>query len=240
MENRNLDKALDIVSRLLMGEEVSEGGTNGALYQEYNTNGEIYDIVRMSLAKLNLNLYEYGNGLYISPGENNRVFGYSNEELKKEIGVRNNRELYLAYFVIYDILTFFYNSSDGGTYTEFARVEEIVSGVDAALKGLLDTEDGLVPEEVDDGGFTQIALCWDQLPAAANELADTRASRRTKAGFVKLVFAFLVRQELFLEASGRFYPKPRFRALAENYFEEYKGRLFQAMKKREDVRNATD
>ena len=112
MEQRNLDKALDIVSKLLMGEEISEKGSNAALYQEYNNNGEVYDIVHMSLKKMNIHMYEYANGLYVSAGENNRAFGYSNEELRREIGIRNNRELYLAYFVIYNVLTFFYQSSD--------------------------------------------------------------------------------------------------------------------------------
>ena len=40
MENRNLDKALDIVSKLITGENVSERGENAALYQEYNNNAE--------------------------------------------------------------------------------------------------------------------------------------------------------------------------------------------------------
>ena len=48
MENRNLDKALDIVSKLITGENVSERGANAALYQEYNNNAEVYDIVHMS------------------------------------------------------------------------------------------------------------------------------------------------------------------------------------------------
>ena len=61
MENRNLDKALDIVSKLIQGENVSEKGANATLYQEYNTNAEVYDIVHMSLKKFNLNIYEYNN-----------------------------------------------------------------------------------------------------------------------------------------------------------------------------------
>ena len=128
MENRNLDKALDIVSKLITGENVSERGANAALYQEYNNNGEVYDIVHMSLKKMNIHMYEYANGLYVSAGENNRAFGYSNEELRREIGIRNNRELYLAYFVIYNVLTFFYQSSDSTAYSEFVRVEDIISG----------------------------------------------------------------------------------------------------------------
>ena len=105
MENRNLDKALDIVSKLITGENVSERGENAALYQEYNNNAEVYDIVHMSLKKLNLNIYEYNNGLYVSAGDNNRVFGYSNEELRNILGLRVNKELYLAYFIIYNIIT---------------------------------------------------------------------------------------------------------------------------------------
>ena len=104
MENRNLDKALDIVSKLITGENVSERGENAALYQEYNNNAEVYDIVHMSLKKLNLNIYEYNNGLYVSAGDNNRVFGYSNEELRNVLGLRVNKELYLAYFIIYNII----------------------------------------------------------------------------------------------------------------------------------------
>ena len=103
MENRNLDKALDIVSRLITGENVSERGANAALYQEYSNNAEVYDIVHMSLKKLNLNIYEYNNGLFVSAGDNNRVFGYSNEELRTAMGLKVNRELYLAYFIIYNI-----------------------------------------------------------------------------------------------------------------------------------------
>ena len=44
MENRNLDKALDIVSKLIMGEQISESKDNSQLYQEYNTNAEVYDL----------------------------------------------------------------------------------------------------------------------------------------------------------------------------------------------------
>lgn len=243
MEARNLDKALDIVSLLLMGEEVSERGSSSSLYQEYNNNGEVYDIVNMSFKKMNINLYEYNNALYVSAGENNRVFGYSNEELRRQIGVRNNKELYLAYFVIYNVLTFFYPSSDSGVYAEFVRIEEIIASVDAATEGIIDRKAGIVPDEVEETGFKQIALSWDELPATSIEdTAGTRASRNSKSGFVKLVMKFLVNQELLAEAGNRYYPKDRFKALAESYFEDYKGKLIETMKKnrRMEVENAAD
>lgn len=236
MEQRNLDKALDIVSKLLMGEEISEKGSNAALYQEYNNNGDVYDIVHMSLKKMNINMYEYANGLYISAGENNRAFGYSNEELRREIGVRNNRELYLAYFVIYNVLTFFYQTSDGTAYSDFVRVEDIISGTDAAVTGIVDRREAIVLNEIEENSFRQIALGWDELPVVSVEDSQgLRAARNSKTGFVKLVMNFLVRQELFVQADTRYYPKDRFRALAQNYFEEYKGRLLEVMREEEDA-----
>ena len=44
MESRNIEKALEISAKLAAGETVSEQGTNAALYQEYSTNPEVYDL----------------------------------------------------------------------------------------------------------------------------------------------------------------------------------------------------
>ena len=226
MENRNLDKALDIVSRLITGENVSEHGANASLYQEYNTNAEVYDIVNLSLKKMNLNVYEYNNGLFIAPGDNNKVFGYSNEELRKELGLKVNKELYLAYFVIYNIITEFYSDTASSTYAEFIRVEDVIRNVDEAVIGIVDKKRGLVMDEVEENSFKQIALSWDELPVSGTEEnAGLRAARNSKSGFVKMVLNFCVAQELLVESQSRFYPTDRFHALIENYFDDYKGRF---------------
>ena len=104
MESRNLDRALDIVSKLINGENVGENGDNAALYQEYSTNAQVYDIVMMTLKKMNLDIYEYKNSLYVSAGQNNPVFGYTNEELRKELGVKLNRECIL-HILLFTILS---------------------------------------------------------------------------------------------------------------------------------------
>ena len=94
MENRNLNKALDIVSKLITGEEVGRK-SNTMLYEEYCNNSEVYDIITETCKALNLNLYEYNDTLFISAGMKNRVFGYSNEELKRLMGLRVNKELFI-------------------------------------------------------------------------------------------------------------------------------------------------
>ena len=54
---------------------------------------------------------------------------------------------------------------------------------------------------------------------------------------VKLVFNFLTEEGLMLESEGRYYPKDKFKALIENYFDHYKGRLYEILRGEED--NAT-
>ena len=238
MENRNLDKALDIVAKLIMGEQLNDNGSNSQLYQEYNTNAEVYDIVHMSLKKFNLNIYEYNNGLYVSAGDNNRVFGYTNEELRNRLGLRVNKELYLVYFIIYNIITQFYSDSVSTTYAEFVRVEDIVNSVDGAVGSIIDRKSGMIVDDIEENSFKQIALSWDALPVTTVEdTSEIRAAKNSKTGFVKIALNFCVSQELLMEAQNRFYPTDRFKALIENYFDEYKGRMAELMQGqiREDI-----
>lgn len=230
MENRNLDKALDIVSKLIQGENVSEKGANATLYQEYNTNAEVYDIVHMSLKKFNLNIYEYNSALFVGPKENNRVFGYSNEELRAKMGLKLNKELYLAYFVIYNVITLFYTDTVSSTYAEFVRLEDIIANVEKTSLSIIDKSAGLIMDEIEENSFKQIALSWDELPAATIEdQSGLRAARNSKAGFVKIVVNFLISQELLVESQDRYYPTDRFKSLIENYFDEYRGRFSEIM-----------
>ena len=39
----------------------------------------------------------------------------------------------------------------------------------------------------------------------------------------------MVSQGLFVENDDRYYPTDRFKALSENYFEDYRGRLYQLL-----------
>lgn len=227
MDERSLDKALEIAGKLIQGEEVGQNSYPG-LYEDYSSNPEVYDIVQALLKKLNLSMYEYQNTLYVTAGENNRVFGYSNEELKRALGIRLNRELYLCYFIMYIMITKFYNDSGSYNYTEYIKISDVVESVDVALSGIIRSLGVLVNNEFEEASFKAIALTWADLPVAGRE-ETIRAVKTTKAGFVKLVINFMVSQGLLSEAQERYYPRNRFKALAENYFRDNKGRLFEIM-----------
>ena len=231
MEKRNLEKALDIVSALLLGEQVSAGGNNAALYEEYSRNSEVYDILTGIFKRMDISLYEYNNSLFISAGTNNRVFGFSNEELKRQMGLRLNKELFLVYFIIYCVITEFFHDSQSSTYLESVRTEDVIKSVNAAVSGIVDHSAGIVSQEADADSFKAMALLWDELPdVSVEDRNGNRAARNSHTGFVKLTFNFLVSQGLFTELADRFYPTDRFKAIATNYFEENRGRMYDMMK----------
>lgn len=229
MEERNLDRAMDIVSHLILGDEVSKQ-TNISLYEEYHQNSQVYDIVQTIVKKMNLAIYSYQDALYVSPGENNRLFGYSNEELRKLLGLKVNKELYLCYYIIYNIVMQFYTDTTTYNYVEFVRIEDIIATVDGSIASILDPGAGLVLGDVEENSFKQIALLWNELQATSVEdQSDIRAAKNSKSGYVKLVVNFLVEQKLLTMMEGRFYPTNRMKALVENYFDQYKSHIYEVL-----------
>lgn len=239
MNNRNLDKALEIVSKLITGDAVG-AKSNTMLYEEYNNNSEVYDILTSICKNLNLNLYEYNNALFISAGNKNQVFGFTNEELKRVMGLRLNKELFMTYFIMYNMVTEFYKDSSSATYLEYLRIEDVIKAVDASLFGLIDHSAGIVMEEAEKDSFKALALLWDELPiVSVDDKNGVRAAKNSRSGYVKLTFNFMISQNLFIESGEKYYPTDRFRAIAEKYFEENRGRLYEIMNSREED-NAAD
>lgn len=235
MESRSLEKATELFGKLVAGEEVSRRTSkNDELYQEYRDNAEVANILDTMLTQMNLKLYEYNESLFITAGNHNRVFGYTNEELRRLLGVRLNKELYLCYFIIYQTITKFYTQSGTYTYTEYVKIEDIIRAVDAGLHNVITNMEQFRLNELEENSFEAIANLWDELPSVANEEnMGGKASRGSRYGYMKLVFNFLLSQSLFLEVEERYYITDRFRAIITRYFEEERGRLYEIMTKEE-------
>lgn len=229
MDMKNLEKAMDIYGKLITGEEISRGGANGALYDDYYGNAEIYEIVMTMLDKLNLNIYEYKESLFVCSGEGNRIFGYTNEELKKLMGLRLNRELYLCYFIMYEVLLMFYSDSASYQFKEYVKLEDVIEDVTKALSVFSKDIAVYDMEEQTQDSFQAVALTWDELPTVTGEQDEIRASKASKAGITKVTFNFLVEQNLFIEMNRRYYPTDRFKAIVEHYFEDYRGEIYDAL-----------
>lgn len=230
VENWNMEKALELFSKLITGENVS-AKENTDLYEEYNTNMEMYNIFGSMIEKLNLTLYQYKDALYITAGEKNKVFGYTNEELRKMLGLKVNKELYMCYFIIYNIITLFYKDSSSYTFQEYIKIEDVLKSINGSLSSIISKLDAIVKNELEENSFNAIALLWEELPLThSNDLSiNTRAYRGSKLGYIKITFNFLKEQNLFIEVEERYYANDRFKALIENYFEDFRGRLYEIM-----------
>lgn len=231
-----MDKALELYAKLTMGEEVTRSHPeNGSLYEAYYQNAEVYELFNQILKKLNLSIYEYKEALYLSAGEGNRVFGYTNEELKRLMGLRYNRELYLGYYIMYQLLLCFYQDSASYQIREYVRLEEIVKEVSGSLAAITADLGIYNMDEIEENSFKSIALLWEELPLVTGEEREQlRASRASQLGITKLICNFLISQGLFLEVKERYYPTDRMRALTEQYFEEYRGRIYELLERGEE------
>lgn len=231
MEERSLEKALDIYAALVTGQEISRSNPDTReLYEEFYSNASVYDITMRMMKKLNLSLYEYNEAIYVSPGDGNRVFGYTNDDMKRILGLRLNKELYMVYFIMYNGLLLFYQDSASYQVKEYVRLEDVLEQVTNYLAAITADLSVYTMDSLTEESFKTLALLWDELPVVTSEDKEkNRASRASRSGYVKLTFNFLVSQHLFVEVEDRYYPTDRFKAIVENYFEEYKGRIYKIL-----------
>ncbi len=203
MEQKNLDKALDIYAKLMMGEEIKASGSNSNLYRDYIDNAEVYEILDVMLKRLNLHLYEYNEALYLTAGDGNKTFGYSNEELKKAMGLRNNRELYLVYFIMYQVILCFYKDSGSYQFVESVSPSEVLERTTSAFAKTMSKLDVLVSDEIEEHSIKSIAILWDEMAISLTEDSDEsgfRASRGSRSGLVKIALNFMAGEDLLVSA----------------------------------------
>ena len=231
MEDRSLDRALDIYAALITGQEISRSNPDTReLYEEYYSNSAVYDIVTKLTKKLNLSVYEYNDAIYVTAGDGNRIFGYTNEDMKRLLGLRLNRELYMVYFIMYNTLLMFYQDSASYQVKEYVKPEEILEQVTTYLSSITADISVYAMDEMAGDSFKSLALLWDELPIVTKEDREkNRAGRASRTGYVKLTMNFLLGHGLFVETGERYYPTDRFKAVVENYFEEYRGKIYKVL-----------
>ncbi len=219
---KSMEKALDIYSVLATGRSLSASDKETAeLYNAFYSDSEVYDITTGLLSRLNLKLYEYNESLFVTAGSGNKVFGYTNDDLKKILNLRLNKELFLVYFIMYVALLQFYKASDTYQIKEYIRTDELLEAVTQEMGRISGSTDVYSDDDLNDSSFKAVSLLWDSLPPMISEDKDrTKASRGSRVGYVKLTSNFLVSEGLFLQVDDRLYPTDRLHAIAENYFED--------------------
>lgn len=234
----NILTASRILNILIGGNEVNKQ-VNREYYEKYDRNNEVCSYLKTICEGLNINLYHYEDGLYISPGANNASFGYSNEMMRTKIFKNyTNPELYLNYFIMTVIITLFYKESDYDTYVNRIRIQDIVKEVDEKIESLKKKDLSELSSKFV-YSFEEIVDKWSSLRDIRYKNNNNEVSERGKSSrysLVKTVCGFLESEGLIKqdENMDTILPQKRFKAIVYEYFQsvgnrnelfEYIGRL---------------
>ena len=113
----------------------------------------------------------------------------------------------------------------------YVKTDMVIESTTSLLSGVMARLESIVQNDIEENSFRTLALLWDELPLMAenDDISTLKAARGSKTGFIKLVFNFLISQDLFEESAGKYYITDRMRALIENYYDSCKGRLYEVI-----------
>lgn len=215
-----LQSALRITNLLLQNKAIGITSEYD-LYTLYISDMTIQELVYTILESYGLTLIEYKKSLYVSPGIDNVLFGYKNEELRNMMNLDTNKELYLCYFIMYTVMTIFYKESSFATYKDYITSTEVVDRVTAILEAFT-VEETSNEEEY---AFSTLKAFWEDLTQISLHQTEENLEslRRTNSQFffVTRSLHFLTMQNLLIknEKEHNYMPTEKFKALIADYFD---------------------
>lgn len=161
---------------------------------------EVRNILEEVIEKeADVKIFSTGDMLFLSPGVGNRVFGYKNDELRKKLGLRNNSELYLAYFIILNLLAKFYNSDDQSLASrQFVPLEELEETVSMHVNTIMEAD----PEEIEAQednyriNLLSVAETWLDIPAFDDKIVNLKKAVNNRISFILRIMRFLEEEGL--------------------------------------------
>lgn len=237
----NMDIALDIINVLMQNKEIKKA-ENPTLYQSYVNNGEIENLTNKIAKKMGFEIYRLDNTLNLCVMLDNKVFGYTNEELKRKVKMLNkNEDIYLMYFIILTIITCFYRESGLNSPRSYLGLDELLETIKIKFESLIKEDLEQISKEKE-YNFRDIKKVWERLADAREEIAS--GGKNDKISFVKLVLNFMQEENLifFDEERQIISITTRLKAIVYYYFEyskENKNQLLEYVYELGGSENAT-
>ena len=176
-----------------------------------------------------IKILHVGDKLYVTPHIDNRVFGYTNEELRAKLGLRNDglssgMKLYLSYFIILATLAMFYNSDDLNTKVrQYVPIEELEGYVTEKLQMLGTGDYGQYLSAEHDFNFHTLAEHWMNMPAFDETLTNQRAGHKSRVSYILKVWAFLEEEGLAKVAvDSEIHPTDKLDHMVRKYYSHQK------------------
>ena len=168
-------------------------------YYAYQQEGVRYFLDEIIEPEADCKIFSLDGRIFLTPGVKNWFLGYSNQQLREEMSLKSNKELYLAYFIILCLLAKFYNSDDQAmTSRQFLPIEELEEMVTAQVEEIqsLSKADLDHREQELELSLSSVASIWSELPPFDDQLKNIRMGRNNRISFILRVLSFLETEEL--------------------------------------------
>lgn len=144
-------------------------------------------------------IFSAKGNIYLTPGLDNRFFGYKNLELLKKMKLNNNTELYLAYFVILVLISKFYNSEDQSLASrQFLPIDELEKSITSYIENIRDRENDEI-EEIEEElsiNLKSISEVWMDIPSFDDTIKNLRRAKNNRISFLIKIMDFLEEESL--------------------------------------------
>lgn len=217
----NIDIALEIVNTLVQNKKISKS-ENEDLYNAYTKMSEVGNLTDRIAEKMGFNIYRFDNTLNLCVMLDNKVFGYTNEELKQRVKLLNkNEDIYLMYFIVLTIIVCFYRESGLNSPRSYLNLDELLETINIKIQSLVKEDIDQISKEKD-YNFSDIKKVWERLPDGREDI--TSIGKNDKISFVKLILRFMQDEQLIYFDDERqiISITTRFKAIVYYYFENSK------------------
>lgn len=240
---KTVETSLELLKELL-DKPVVKRETHEDLVARVNYDPEVLNLWREIIEPLfEIKLLHAGDRFYLAGGLSGGIFSYTNEELRRQLKVENNRELYLCSFIVLVLLAAFYDSDDAlEPSREFLLIQDLEAMVTENLQEL-----GAHPgvEELEDRtrvNLREPAELWLDLPYQKPEVVKHRSSR-SRLAFLLKTMDFLQEHGLVrLVQDRQIFPEERLHYLVAHYYnhQERKNEILEMIRRGDGWKEAEE
>ena len=146
VQSESVRKAFNIFLKLVEKSEIKKSD-DSILFNEYD-DLEVSYLLRLIEDEAGIMVIKTGDTLYYSPRIDNRLLGFTNEELRNALKVSNNTELYTVYIIIVSIVIKFYN---GENYNNKCRTMIKVEELEGYITKKMESINNISNESLNEG-----------------------------------------------------------------------------------------
>ena len=188
-------KSIKLFMRLLEKSRVQKS-EDAELFVSYE-DPEVTEVMGMLEDEAGIMIIRTGDTIYYTPKTDNRFFGFNNEELRENMKLSNNTELYAAYVVILALLIKFYNGENYNIKCRtLLKVEELEKYITGKLQIFSEKETAEVEEQSLGFNFSAVTRLWLELPSYDEKISHYTRSTGTRISLIYKTLAFLKEQGL--------------------------------------------